>query len=133
MDAWVHEQDIRRALDIPGELDGPVAAHSVGRFIRAMPFVIARKVQERDGSTVVFNITGPAGRVVSVGVAENRGSELETEPTYPTVGITTDVETFACLACGRWKPSDVLDSGRITLSGDTTMGQRIINQMNIMI
>ena len=133
MDAWVHEQDIRRALDIPGELDGPVAAHSVGRFTRAMPFVVARKSQAPDGSTVVFNITGPAGRVVSVGVVENRGSELETEPTSPTVGITTDVETFTCLACGRWNPSDVLGSGRITISGDTTMGRTIINQMNIMI
>ncbi len=133
MDAWVHEQDIRRALNIPGELDGPVAAHSVGRFTRAMPFVVARKAQAPDGTTVVFNITGPVGRVISVGVGGNRGSELETEPASPMVTITADVETFTCLSCGRWAPSDALTSRRITITGDTTLGQTIINQMNIMI
>ncbi|MBC8279808.1 MAG: maleylpyruvate isomerase family mycothiol-dependent enzyme [Chloroflexi bacterium] len=133
MDAWVHEQDIRRALNIPGELDGPVAAHSVGRFTRAMPFVVARKAQAPDGTTVVFNITGPAGRVVSVGVDGNRGSEMETEPNSPTISISTDVETLACLSCGRWEPSEALASGRIAVSGDTTLGQTIINRMNIMI
>ena len=51
----------------------------------------------------------------------------------PTVTITTDVETFACLSCGRWQPSEALDSGRITVAGDTALGQTIINQMNIMI
>ena len=133
MDAWVHEQDIRRALGIPGELDGPVAAHSIGRFTRAMPFVVARKAQALDGSTVVFNITGTAGRIVSVGIDGNRGNELETIPSSPTVSITTDVETFACLACGRWKPLEVLDSNKITISGDRAIGLTIINQMNIMI
>ena len=63
MDAWVHEQDMRRALGRPGELEGPTAAHSLGRLIRAMPFVVARRAQAPDGATVVFDIAGPAGRV----------------------------------------------------------------------
>ena len=53
-DAWVHEQDMRRALGIPGHLDGPVAQHSYGRTRAAMPFVVGRKVKPDDGSTVVF-------------------------------------------------------------------------------
>ena len=133
MDAWVHEQDIRRALNIPGGLDGPVAAHSVGRFTNAMPFVVARKAQAPDGSTVVFNVTGPAGRVVSVVTDGRRGSEIDSEPESPTVRITCDVETFACLACGRGDPSEALSSGKITLSGNTDLGENIVHQMNIMI
>ncbi|GIT43448.1 MAG: hypothetical protein Ct9H300mP11_13840 [Chloroflexota bacterium] len=42
-----------------------------------MPFVVARKAQALDGSTVVFNITGTAGRIVSVGVDGNRGMNLK--------------------------------------------------------
>ncbi|MDA0263549.1 MAG: maleylpyruvate isomerase family mycothiol-dependent enzyme [Chloroflexi bacterium] len=132
-DAWVHEQDIRRALNIPGELDGPTAAHSVGRIARAMPFVVARKAQAPDGTTAVFDIAGAAGRTLSVAVEERRGRELDSEPAAPTVRIATDVETFACLACGRQGPGDALGSGRVKITGDTALGETIVNQMNIMI
>ena len=132
-DAWVHEQDMRRALGIPGELEGPVASHSVGRIARALPFVTARKAQAPDGVTVVFNITGAAGSVVPVAVEGGRGKELDAEPDSPTVTITTDVETFVCLGCGRWDPSEALTSGKVTVSGDTALGNTIVNQMNIMI
>ena len=98
-----------------------------------MPFVTARKSQAPDGVTVVFQITGPAGRVVSVGVEGGRGSELESEPASPTIRITTDVETFACLGCGRRDPAEALQSGRVTVTGDTALGETIITNMNIMI
>ena len=133
MDAWVHEQDIRRALDIPGELDSAVAAHALGRVTRAMPFVAARKAQAPDGTTVVFDITGPAGSVVPVGIEGGRGSQLDSEPQSPTVRLTTDVETFMCLGCGRWDPAESLSMGKITIFGDTALGENIVNQMNIMI
>ena len=132
-DAWVHEQDMRRALNVPGELEGSVAAHSVGRVARAMPFVVARKSQAPDGVTVVFEVTGSAGRLVSVGVEGNRGSELDSEPPSPTVRITTDVETFVCLGCGRLDPDDALRSGRVSIEGDNALGDHIVKQMNIMI
>ena len=132
-DAWVHEQDMRRALNMPGEMEGPVAAHSVGRVARAMPFVVARKAQAPDGVTAVFDITGPAGCVVSVGVEGGRGRQLDSELPSPTVRIAFDAETFACLGCGRWDPDDVLQSGRVTITGDTALGETIITNMNIMI
>ncbi len=132
-DAWVHEQDMRRALDMPGELEGPVAVHSVGRVARAMPFVVARKAQAPDGVTVVFDVTGPAGLLIPVGVAGGRGSELDSEPPTPTVRITTDAETFACLGCGRWDANEALGSGRVAVTGDTALGESIVKQMNIMI
>ncbi len=132
-DAWVHEQDMRRALNMPGELEGPVAAHAVGRVARAMPFVVARKAQAKDGVTVVFDITGPAGRLVPVGVEGGRGSELDSEPSSPAIKVTFDVETFACLGCGRLDPNQALRSGRVTIAGDTILGETIVKQMNIMI
>lgn len=132
MDAWVHEQDIRRALNRPGELDGPAAAHALGRIIRAMPYVAARRAQAPDGSTVVFDITGAAGRRMPIGVEGGRGRELPDAPESPTVRITLDAETFGCLGSGRWDAGEILGSGKVSIEGDVGLGEAIVRGMNIM-
>ena len=132
MDAWVHEQDIRRALNRPGHYDSPAAAQSLNRIIRAMPFVAARRAQAPDGTAVVLNVTGPAGRTANISVDGGRGRELEQAPDNPTVRITLDAETFNCLGCGRWNPDEALRSGKVSVEGDTALGESIVRQMNIM-
>ena len=132
-DAWIHEQDIRRAVGIPGHLDGPVAILSVGRVARGMPMVVGRKAAAADGTTVVFDITGKAGRVLPIAVEGTRARELEAQPQNPTVRLTMDAESFVCLGCGRWAPGDSLDLGKVTIQGSQELGETIINQMNIMI
>lgn len=132
-DAWVHEQDIRRAVGLPGHLGGPIAVLSVGRVARGMPMVVGRKAAAPDGTTVVFDITGDSGRVLPITVEGTRARELEEVPTNPTVRLTMDAETFNCLGCGRWAPGDALESGKVTIQGSQEMGETILNQMNIMI
>ena len=132
MDAWVHEQDIRRAVDRPGHYDSPAAAHALNRVIRAMPFVAARRAQAPDGATVVIDISGPAGRTIAIGVEGGRGRELDSAPDSPTVRISLDDETFGCLGCGRWNPDEVLQSSKVSIEGDTALGESIVRQMNIM-
>ena len=132
MDAWVHEQDIRRAVNRPGHYDSPAAAHALNRVIRAMPFVAARRAQAPDGATVVINISGTAGRTIAIGVEGGRGRELDQSPDAPTVRVSLDDETFGCLGCGRWNPEEVLQSGRVSIEGDTALGESIVRQMNIM-
>ena len=62
-DSWVHEQDMRRAVERPGRprLAGGRATRSE-LMIGAMPFVVGKKVGAPDGSTVVFSLTGPLPR-----------------------------------------------------------------------
>ncbi|GIX48934.1 MAG: hypothetical protein KatS3mg131_3145 [Candidatus Tectimicrobiota bacterium] len=132
-DCWVHEQDMRRAVGRPGHLEGPVAEHAVGRIALAMPYVVGKKAQAPDGTTVVFEVTGPAGRTLAIGVEGRRAKPLETVPASPTVRLTMDVETFNCLGCGRWDPEWVLQQGKVRLSGDTALGETIVRQMNFMI
>ena len=132
MDAWVHEQDIRRAVNRPGHYDSPAAAHALNRVIRAMPFVAARRAQAPDGATVVIDISGTAGRTIAIGVEGGRGREMEQAPDAPTVRISLDDETFGCLGCGRWDPDETLQSGKVSIEGDTALGESIVRQMNIM-
>ncbi len=132
-DAWVHEQDIRRAVGQPGHMEGPVAQHSVERTALAMPFVVARRASAPDGSTAVFRVTGAAGQTVSVGVHERRGSLLEQEPSNPDVTLTMDAETFACLGCGRWDSEQTLAQGKVAIAGNQALGEAIVGGMNFMI
>ena len=132
-DSWVHEQDIRRAVSQPGHLEGPGADHSMGRLVMAMPFVFGKKAQAPDGSSVVFDITGGAGRVLAIVVEGKRARELGTVPAVPTVRLTMDVETFACLSCGRWDPGHALSTEKVRIDGDRTLGEKIVHQMNFMI
>ena len=132
-DAWVHEQDIRRAVRQAGHLEGSVAEHSTERVARAMPYVVGRKVQPPDGTTVVFRVTGPAARTLAIAMQGARANPLDDPPSTPTVSLTMDVETFACLGCGRWGPGLALQSGKVQIEGDRALGETIVAQMNIMI
>lgn len=133
LDAWVHEQDIRRAVGRPGHLQGAVAEHAVGRIAMALPFVIGRKVKPADDTTVVFEITGAAGRTVAVTMQGGRAKTLDTVPATSQVRLSMDVETFMGVGCGRISPAETLSSDRVQVSGDTALGEIIVAQMNIMI
>ena len=132
-DAWVHEQDVRRALGCPGGLDGPVAEHSMGRIAMAMPYIVGRKVQPPNGSTVVLDITGAAGCRMAIGMDGGRAGFLDEIPASPTVKLTMAFETYACLACGRWEPVEVLDTDRVQIEGDQSIGRAFVEQLNFMI
>ena len=132
-DAWVHEQDIRRALAIPGSLDGPVADHAMSRIVLAMPYVVGKKAAASDGESVVFEVSGPTELTLPIGVTGGRANPLDAAPDGPTARLRMDFETFACLACGRWDPDEVLASGGVGVEGDATLGETVVRQMNFMI
>ena len=132
-DAWVHEQDIRRAVGVPGDLAGPVAEHSVGRMAMAIPYVVGRKVQPADGTTVVLEVTGEAGRVIPVAMQGGRGNLLDPAPESPDTRLVMDVEAFLCLCCGRWDAAQTVSGGKVEITGDRALGETIAREMNIMI
>ena len=131
MDMWVHEQDIRRAIGKKGGLEGPVAEHVFGRHSGALPFVVGKKVAPPDGTTVVFEVTGPAGGTVAVGKDGKRANRLDEVPADPTVRLTMDLETFNCLCTGRGDPAELAD--KVSIEGDQALGKTIVEQMNFMI
>ena len=65
-DSWVHEQDIRRALDRPGGRGGAGEAVTLQRIASAMGYVVGRNVAPPDGTAVVWRLTGPLERQVAV-------------------------------------------------------------------
>lgn len=132
-DAWVHEQDMRRALGMSGHLSGPVAQHAYGRTEMAMPFVVGRKVRPEDGTTVVFEIAGDVGGTIALNMDGGRAHRMDAAPASPTVRLSMGLEPFNALGTGRWTAERALGGGSVAIAGDRALGERIVGEMNFMI
>jgi putative sterol carrier protein len=99
----------------------------------AVPYIVGRKVQPPDGATVVVEVTGGAGRVLSIAMQGTRANALDSVPDSPDAKLAMDVETFLCLCCGRWDSADTIAIGKVEISGDRALGETIAREMNIMI
>jgi len=126
LDLWMHEQDVRRAVGRPGNLDGPAATHTADYLSESMGFVLGKRVGAPAGTTLVLQVTGHPAYGFEVG-DDGRGRPLATAPEDPTVRITTDRETFVLLAGGRRNP----EPGAVSLGGDTALGERVLAAMAV--
>ncbi len=130
-DSWVHEQDMRRAVGKPGDVDSDVADVAVERMVTTMPYVVGKKAGAPDGATVVFDVAGPPGRAFAVGV-EGRAKVLDAIPVDASARIVTDGMTFVRLATGRVDPAEALGDGSTRLAGDEALARRVVEGMNFL-
>lgn len=121
-DYWVHEQDMRVPLGLPGHESGPAAEMAIDEIHRSLPYIVGKKIALDDGMSITFELTGPVERSMHV-VVDGRAGLVETLD-GADVTVTTDSTTFALLACGRIDPQGPLDEGRITWSGPDEWGDR---------
>lgn len=130
-DSWVHEQDMRRAVGKPGNVDSAVADVAVARMVTTMPYVVGKKAGAPDGAVVAFDVSGPPGRAFAVGV-EGRAKVLDSVPDDATARIVTDGMTFVRLATGRVDPGDALGDGTVRCEGDEALARSVVEAMNFL-
>lgn len=132
-DSWVHEQDVRLALDRPGGSGGVASAFGLGEVESAMGFVVGKKAAAPEGSVVRFTVSGPPGdgREFSLGVEGGRARPVGPEAA-PTVTLAMSSIDFLRLGCGRVTAAEVGAAGGIGLEGDAVTGERILGEMNFM-
>jgi uncharacterized protein (TIGR03083 family) len=131
MDVWVHEQDMRRALGMPGDDSSPSAEHSIDRLLRGVSMVVGKRAKAPDGSDVVLVLSGPVARRVAVSVRDGRAAVADTVPPEATATITMDSNTYLRLATGRCDVDAV--RGSVATSGDVDLAERVLLGLNIMI
>jgi uncharacterized protein (TIGR03083 family) len=131
-DSWVHEQDMRGALQRPGDLDSEAARFSTGMMLDVLPYVVGKKVGAPEGSTVVLTLTGPIASTTAVVVTDGRARPLEPVPDTPTASLTLASDAYARLACGRTDPDEALVTGLVALEGDVDLGGSLVRQLNYM-
>jgi uncharacterized protein (TIGR03083 family) len=131
LDCWIHEQDMRRAVGRPGHGGGPAAQHTVDRLLRTIPIVVGKRAATPEGGAVILDITGDVTRHVVCEVNGGRAAIVESATHDPLATILVDTETFLVLATGRRNATSIAD--RIELSGDRSLGQRVVDNLNMMI
>jgi uncharacterized protein (TIGR03083 family) len=130
MDNWVHEQDIRRAVNRPGHLEGPVPETALGRFTGSLGFVVGKRAGAPEATSVVVHLAGETERTLAVMVTDGR-AKPSPAPEHPTITLTMSPETYSCLAAGRWTAEEALSDGRVQVEGDKQLAGRILAGMAI--
>jgi uncharacterized protein (TIGR03083 family) len=133
-DCWMHEQDIRMALQRPSsddELAGPASQLSLDEIAATMGFVVGKLAEAPDGSRVQFDLTGPLARSIGVSV-DGRAQVVDGfGGLEPTARIRLDGLQFTRLAGGRpmcpTRPQDV------ELGGDKDLAAHIVERLNFVI
>jgi uncharacterized protein (TIGR03083 family) len=126
LDVWMHEQDVRRAVGRPGNLDSPGARHTTDYLLDALPVIVGKRVAPPAGSTVTLAVSGSAERTVEIG-EDGRARLVETPRAGTddghagaTVRIEMGREEFIVLAGGRREPQQV------RVSGDEALGAKVL-------
>jgi uncharacterized protein (TIGR03083 family) len=129
-DCWMHEQDIRAALDrapSAAQLSGADARVSLDEMAASMSFVVGKKGRAPDGSRVLLKLTGPLSREIRVAVDGRAALVEDFGGAEPTTVVTLDGLQFTRLAGGRdlvsYRPADV------EYAGDTVVGKRIVENL----
>jgi hypothetical protein len=132
-DCWIHGQDIRRAVDRPGERGGAGEKIALERVTMGMAYVVGRKVAPPDGTTVVFDLGGSPAHTVTLEMNGKRAEGRDDAPISPTVRIVMAPEHFLRLGCGREDPEAALGSGELAFEGDQELGTQVVQAMDFMI
>ena len=126
VDVWMHEQDIRRAIDRPGGYSSPAAAHVMGVFGQALPMVVGKRVAPPVGTTVALEVPD-AELAWSVRVGEDGRCVPVEEATTSTTTVRLSAEDFIVLAGGRRAP----ETTRPKIEGDEDLGHQLLRSMAV--
>jgi uncharacterized protein (TIGR03083 family) len=120
LDVWMHEQDVRRAVGRPGNLDSAPAKHTAEYLAESLGFVLGKKVGAPVGTSLVLDMEGSAPFAFEID--ENGRGQRVTAPADPTVTLHMDRESFIRLAGGRC----AAEPGKVTVDGDQDLGKRVL-------
>jgi uncharacterized protein (TIGR03083 family) len=126
-DCWMHEQDIRRAIDRPGHVDGPIIDVALERFQGALGYVVGKKAGAPDGATVVFAFDDRPDGAIAVQV-DGRARVVDEVPDDPTTRLTMSFATFVARGGGRSTADEALAEG-VVFDGDEELGRRVLEAL----
>jgi uncharacterized protein (TIGR03083 family) len=125
VDLWVHEQDIRRAVNRPGDLDTPAAQVVTETLLSALPYVVAKRAGAEPGTTVLVSLEDRQAAFEVNG--DGRCKPVDDVPANPTVRLQMNAETLAILGAGRRDPLTV----QVAIGGDPRLAERIVREMAV--
>ncbi|MFN0089367.1 MAG: maleylpyruvate isomerase family mycothiol-dependent enzyme [Acidimicrobiales bacterium] len=126
-DSWAHEQDIRVPLRLPGHEGGLGGLVSLNEAHLALGYLVGKRAAAPQGASVTIHVTGEIERDLHAKV-DGRATVVESLDA-PTAELTVDFPRFMLLCCGRIDASGPLGEGRVRLSGDLELAERVARNL----
>jgi uncharacterized protein (TIGR03083 family) len=121
-DCWMHEQDIRAAVEQPGNEGSAAAEQSLAEVVLALGYIIGKRGRAPDGSSVLIRLTEPVQRDLAI-VVQGRARVVEAIEREPTATLTLSSSLFMRLAGGREDAEAALS--RIEFGGDRALARQL--------
>lgn len=125
-DCWMHEQDIRYAIRMPGHEQGAPVDVSLDEMSNAMGYVVGKKAGAPAGSSVTFDLRGATSRQIHVQVGE-RAQVVDDLDGPATARLVMPVISFAHIAGGRLDRE--LHMTHCEIEGDEELGRRVLENL----
>ncbi len=128
LDTWVHEQDIRTAIGLPGGMDTDAAMVTLQQFLMGLPKAWAKQAAAPAGAVVHLVVSDVGRGVEAWAVVGPDGTGEECAPAAEAaVTVTISWADYLALSAGRVAPEAVID--RMHLDGDVALGQRLLSSL----
>jgi uncharacterized protein (TIGR03083 family) len=124
-DCWLHEQDIRDAVERPGNESGLPTDVTLDEMATALGFVVGKKAGATAGQRVTFALTdaGTVVRVFNVEVGDR--AVVVPELSAPAdVVLTMPIGVMTRRCAGRVGPDGLLD--QVVIDGDLELASKIL-------
>jgi uncharacterized protein (TIGR03083 family) len=127
IDVWMHEQDIRRAVDRPGGFDAAAAGHVLRTLGGRLPMVLGKRVAPPPGTAVRIEIPD-AGLSWAIRVGDDgRAATVDDVGAPVEATIALRPEDFVVLAGGRRAPAATAPR----VAGDEELARRVLSSMAV--
>lgn len=124
-DIWLHEQDIRDALDEPGGEDSDAAHMAAARMLEVLPMLLVKGAGATAGQSLHLVLTGPGVSGTWGILVDDDGRAHFAEVVDPTVTITMSWPLFARRCGGRI----TADETGAQVFGDQGLGERFLEAL----
>ncbi|MGI9007496.1 MAG: maleylpyruvate isomerase family mycothiol-dependent enzyme [Streptosporangiaceae bacterium] len=125
-DCWMHEQDIRAAVSLPGHDSGPVAEQALAEVVLALGYIVGKRGRAPDGCSVLISLGGPVERELAV-VVDGRARVVAALDGPPTASLRLSSSLFLRLAGGREDPEAALAG--VELGGDEALARQLATNL----
>jgi uncharacterized protein (TIGR03083 family) len=132
-DSWVHEQDIRLAIDQPGGMETPAASIAANRMVLGLPKAWGKSVAPPPGSTLRVTITGPGFETDTAVIIDDdgRAQTIPADTSDPTVHLRMSWPDYMLAATGRIDTTDPQWRERIQFDGDPELVTTVLRSINV--
>ncbi len=128
-DCWLHEQDIRDAVGVPGHENGLAVEVTLDEMETAMGFVVGKRAGASEGQSVTFELTDDGSVVRTVHVSVNgRAAVVESLPGPASVVLQLPIGVMMRLCAGRVSLDD--HRRHVVRRGDVEFGERVLESLN---